>query len=345
MKEIKTEKIKKIVFFLHMGIGDLIAFIPTIRAFKKYFHKATISIAAKQKYQPLLQDMIDEFIPFRGRDASFKEKVLFVRKMRRKRFDMIVKPALGSTYSTISLLGIPHRLGHSLVPWSFILNYPAAVNKDKHMIDNNLHLFYSIGGKKAAHDFSIKLYDYEHEKTREIFRKRNIRKENLIIGMGIGTSVPWKEWGVDKFSELADRLIEDKKAKIVLLGDSKTLEKGKIMEAKMSHLPINLIGTTTIREAASIIKKCKLFVSNDGGLMWLSAAVGTPVVAIFGPTDYKRVMPPGKKHAIVRKNLPCSPCYKSPHDYSKPTSCEHRKCLEESSVADVIATVKRIVGY
>lgn len=161
--------------------------------------------------------------------------------------------------------------------------------------------------------------------------------------MQIGTSAigDWKEWAAQRFGELANKLISDYGIRVILLGDEKAKNKGNIVERNVQSKDnlINLIGNTSIMEVAAIIKSCILLISNDAGLMWIAQSVGTPVVAIYGPTDYRRTGPLGVRDKIIRKDLACSPCYKSPVDYTKAAKCKTKQCLTSITTQEVLDVI------
>ena len=99
---------------------------------------------------------------------------------------------------------------------------------------------------------------------------------------------------------------------------------------------VNLAGMTTLRELACLYELADIVVSTDSGPMHLSAAVGTPTVALFGPTDPSRTGPYGEGHAIIRAGLPCSPCFLK--------ACETRKCMREITVDAVFDAVKGLLS-
>ncbi|MCK4353578.1 glycosyltransferase family 9 protein [candidate division WOR-3 bacterium] len=362
---------KKILIFANIGIGNLIMFIPTLKAFKNHFSNAKFSLVANKKHLVLFKELldsyvvnnkglIDELIAFNGRDASFAERMKFINKIRKSQFDMVVKNFLGGINLMIGLSETPHRVGHISSPdfpmrGSFMFNYPVTMDKEEHEINRNLRLFYTIGGKEtdANKDFKFIISESNRKYAMRIFKQNNIRKEDKVMGMQIGTStkkgwftttftMEWKEWSYKKFGKLANALIQKEGIKILLLGAKDAVNKGKIVEMYCNTPSlVNLIGKTSIMEASAIIKKCQIFISNDGGLMWVSQAVDTPVIAIYGPTDYKRTGPIGPNDKIIRKDLPCSPCYKSPRDYKKAGNCKNRICLNSITVQEVLQAVEK----
>jgi ADP-heptose:LPS heptosyltransferase len=337
MKTPDPDTIKKMLIPIHTGIGDIIMFIPTLRSFKRYFRNSTLSVAARPKYKPLFRGIVDEFIPFAGIDASLKKKLLFMQEIRKSRFDMVVKPYLGSTHTIVALSNIPHRVGFSTssdfpVPLDFIFNYKAKMDQTLHQIDRNLALFYAVGGREPTRDFSLKIEENKSEWAKNLLKKNGIEEGDFKVGIAPKSSVEWKDWGLTKFNRLADLLIEEKGAKVVLLGEKKN-------EEKIGNSVIDLCNKTNLIEAAAVIKECDLFISNDGGLAWLAQAVGTPVIVIYGPTDYARTHPVGPWDKIIRKELPCSPCYRTPKDYYKPKRCKERRCLSLITPGEVTREV------
>jgi 3-deoxy-D-manno-octulosonic-acid transferase/heptosyltransferase-1 len=143
-----------------------------------------------------------------------------------------------------------------------------------------------------------------------------------------------KLWEEEKFAELCDRLREELGIGIVLTGGkSAPLE---WICRRMRTKAVNLGGRTTLRELACIYREAALLVTTDSGPMHLAAAVGTPIVALFGPTDPARTGPYGPGHRIIRKGLSCSPCFRK--------RCETPRCMTDISVEEVFTAVKEMLA-
>ena len=99
-------------------------------------------------------------------------------------------------------------------------------------------------------------------------------------------------------------------------------------------------GKTTIKQVAALIERCDMLVSNDSGLMHVAVAVGTPVVAIYGPTDINRTAPLGPQNAVIRHELPCSPCFKLESD-AQVHACPHHDCLMTITPDEVYQIINR----
>ena len=85
----------------------------------------------------------------------------------------------------------------------------------------------------------------------------------------------------------------------------------------------------------ALVKKCKVLISTDSAPVHIASAVGTPVVAIFGPTDAARHKPPGENVVIIKTVLKCSPCYK--------LDCRHLKCIKELDTKDIVKEASRFL--
>src|SRR4030095_5343339 len=99
-------------------------------------------------------------------------------------------------------------------------------------------------------------------------------------------------------------------------------------------------GKTSVKQAAALIEQCDLLVCNDSGLMHAAVAVGTPVAAIYGPTDFRRTAPLGDSHTIIRHELPCSPCFKLEGD-DQVHACTHHDCLMTISPEEVLIAISQ----
>jgi heptosyltransferase-2 len=130
-----------------------------------------------------------------------------------------------------------------------------------------------------------------------------------LVSIAAGSKWPTKQWGLDKFVELTRRLIEDRDIHIVLHGNTEERRDAEVIVGLFPGRVTNLAGHVGILESAAVIERSAVFVGNDSGLMHLSEAVGTPVVALFGPTveqfGYFPSLPSSK---VVERALPCRPC-------------------------------------
>ena len=158
-----------------------------------------------------------------------------------------------------------------------------------------------------------------------------IKSEGLI---GVNPSARWatKLWGSDKFAELITRL---PRGRVVLTGSAAEREEiGKIAQGCR-----NDAGETDLFQLAELYRRCAVVITNDSGPMHVAAAVGTPVIGIFGPTDPALTGPYGKEHIVLRAGIPCSPCFKG---YC--TNGVHMECMKLVTVDQVLEAGKVVLA-
>jgi lipopolysaccharide heptosyltransferase II len=156
----------------------------------------------------------------------------------------------------------------------------------------------------------------------------------VAIHPGAGAYSLARIWPVEGFAEVARGLIVSHDAAIVVLGGPDEVKKAEHLLDRVGYNDRvhNFVGRTTIHETAALIERCDLFLGNDSGPMHIAAAVGTHVVAVFGPSNAQAwgpYTPPGEvsKHTIVARDLPCMPCFYRVHSLGLREGCGTRPCL------------------
>jgi len=156
-----------------------------------------------------------------------------------------------------------------------------------------------------------------------------------------GSSKNWpsKQWSTHRFAEIVDFVHQKYRLPTVLIGASFEVDLCDEVAGQASVDVANLAGETSVPETAAILQRSSVLVTNDTGPLHLATAVGTPVVAIFGPTNEKKWGPRGPRDVVItNENCDCRPCYY----LSYMPDCEHRRCLAEipaSRVKDAVAGV------
>jgi len=131
-----------------------------------------------------------------------------------------------------------------------------------------------------------------------------------------------KRWPVQNFAELVRLLAESfPDARFAILGNDNDKPLGEVVSRAEPQRCLNLCGETSLPEMVEWLRLCKLMITNDTGPMHAAAALGKPLVALFGPTEPRRTGPYGQLDSVLRINLPCSPCMKSHCHYEKPNEC------------------------
>ena len=166
----------------------------------------------------------------------------------------------------------------------------------------------------------------------------------LKAGLHVSGGRAIKQWPEARFRELAERLVRERAAAIVLTGTSGDRAQVDLVKAALPpDRVIDLSGDASLLTAAAVIAQLDLFVTGDTGPMHLANAVGTPIVAVFGPSDPRRYAPRGPRDTVVRIDLPCSPCNRIRRP---PERCVGHTpdCLSGIEVAQVLAAIDDTMG-
>jgi heptosyltransferase-2 len=173
--------------------------------------------------------------------------------------------------------------------------------------------------------------------AQDILRKFIPETKKTIIGIAPGATYgSAKRWFPDRFAAVADKLNEYFSSQGILLGGKADCEVAQEVQKLARTKLINLAGKTTLREAIYLISQCRLFISNDSGLMHIAGALNIPTIALFGSTNPATTAPAGNKSTIVRREVSCSPCLKEtcPTDF---------RCMRLISVEDVFKAAQNLV--
>ena len=134
-----------------------------------------------------------------------------------------------------------------------------------------------------------------------------------------------------KYAQLIKKITHELKVKVVILWGPKEFKEAQRLKEEGGR-EVYLACPTNIPQLFALLQRTTLYISGDTGVMHLAAFAGTPVIALFGPTDHKINAPYGSHCTVIRKDVPCSPC--------KNRDCMERKCLDDISVDEVFNAVK-----
>jgi heptosyltransferase-2 len=158
----------------------------------------------------------------------------------------------------------------------------------------------------------ITLYVSEPNRRRagEFLVACGARQDSLRIAIGAGASYgSAKCWAPSRFAELANRLRAQTDADVILFGTAREAAVTRAISSELHSPPIDLTEKTAIADLPPLLSQCHLFIGNDSGAMHVAAAVGLPVVAVFGPTDPHGTAPVTPRSTIVQQKPYCSPCF------------------------------------
>ena len=357
-----TESIKKIILLCLPGLGDSILFTPCLKGIREQFPNAKITVltmfkASKEIFEG--NPNIDEVLAFEFLSKSKLQAIKFLFRLRRRKFDLSITafPAYRREYNIVSfVIGAKERVAHRFEKRYFtqftLLNTKTVpVIREAHNVENNLNLLKHIGinvkNDKRKLDVVISRNDVI---LAELFlRTHSISKNDFLIGIHAGTHSRGftRRWPKENFAFLAHRLIEEYGAKILLFCGPDEQDLAKEIPNLMTRKPV-VVTDLSIKQVTVVIKKCSIFISVDSGLVHIAAAMHVPTVAIYGPSNPRLTYPWNTKHKVVRKELPCSPCYyyTDVRKANEPLiTCNKREnfaCVNSITAKDVMDAVKDV---
>lgn len=328
----------KVLIIQTAFLGDVVLTIPLIQVTKKYL-KAQISVICIPSTKNILEGhpSIDEIIVFdkKKSEKSFISLIKFAKKLKEKKFDVAVIPHPSFKSGLIPYLAaIPERIGLSNSAGRFFFTNRVFFDKNKYQLERYLDLlkYFGIDVREEKTEIHI---DGKDEKFADVL----LPKDKFFFGINPGSVWATKRWPAEKYAELSDKISKELGGQIVIFGGSDDIETAAKVEKNMKSKTINLSGKTTLKQLTALIKKCRVFITNDSGPMHIAAAMDIPIVAIFGPTVKQLgFFPYSKKAVVIEKNLPCRPCGKH-----GPNKCpkKHFDCMNKITVGEVFDAVKK----
>jgi len=182
------------------------------------------------------------------------------------------------------------------------------------------------------------LLDSDRDRAVKVLAKHGAASDDLLVAIHPGSGSRAKNWPVANFLDLASDLVEAYKAQILfVVGPGEEGIKQDLLRPVRSKRLV-ILDSLPLPVLGAILERCCGFVGNDSGITHMAAAVGIPVVTIFGPSDPGRWAPKGEKVSLVRRGLSCSPCGRE-----FMSRCESRQCLSEISVDHVYRALTRVI--
>jgi len=299
-KEIKISKINRIVVILLGGIGDVLMCTAALRLLRKKFPNARIEVIAHSWSAQILNgnSFIDEIV------FNPENSLEFVSLLKKRKYDLAVILEIFQENIYAYLAGIPYRIGYNIDGEDIFLNKSLKLGKETNYINYSLNVINLI--KKSPYKESPSL-DLYLSKSDIQFSEKLLKpfKGKVIIGINAGGGVnPWvkspgKRWPAERYTQLIETLASKNRI-FILFGDKNdSLISDKIKSLLNKAKVVDFSGKTSIKEAAAIIKKCKLFITNDSALMHVASAMNTPTISLFGPTNPKRLAPLNKNSTYI----------------------------------------------
>jgi ADP-heptose:LPS heptosyltransferase len=345
-------------------LGDLLTMTPALRALRSTFPSAHIGVLTTPGHAGALRglDSFDEIVTFDKYafdtliDAARRipKAVSFGSQLRSGRWDTLVLLHHLTTrfgilkYAALSLAsGAPRRIGLDNGRGKWFLTESATDYGFgiKHEVDYALDVVGVLGARHPGEPRLELCVTPDDTAWAESPGRLPARAVLLVPGSGAYSRA--RRWSPDRFAAVGRGLAERHGlVPVVLSGTSPD-------EATLAQQVAMQMGAGVVQAAPSpqalgaLLRRCELVVANDGGVVHVATAVGTPVVAVFGPSNDRAwgpYPPSDARHQVVREQLACAPCIHRGHDFGTPQGCPARTCLALVETEHVIAAAERALG-
>jgi heptosyltransferase II len=342
-KKLPQEGINKILIRGTNWIGDAVMTLPAIASVRATYPQAHLAVLAK----PWVADVykyfsdINETIIYEKKYDNAFGVFLLAKKLKKKNFDTAILLQNAIEAAIIALVaGIPVRAGFDTDGRGLFLTHSIHRSKEikkVHQADYYLEMVKALGCVSVNKEMHLET-KINRADAQAVLDKYIPNRQEGIIGIAPGATFgPAKRWLPDRFAAIADRIADNFPCRIILLGGKSDHDIAEEVRKLARTDLINLAGNTSLIEAMHLISQCRLFISNDSGLMHVAGALNIPTIAIFGSTNPATTAPLGNQSVIIRKPVSCSPCLQEtcPTDFC---------CMKLISVEDLFNAAQRFLS-
>lgn len=287
-------------------LGDAVMTLPAIRRIREMSPGAHIALMGPPGQADLFaaEPAIDEFV---ARPGGGPRQV--ARRIREGRFDAaFLFPNSLRSGLEVFLGDVPRRIGYRGHGRGPLLTdvVPRASAGPRHQARDYLEIVGAVGADTDLVAPLLRPSAADMDRARSTIRKRG----RGVVGVHAGAQYgPAKRWPAERFAAVAGTFARRGYTVVLFGGKDEVALASEIASAAGCDGILNLAGRTDLGELAALLASCDVVVSNDTGPMHVAAAVGAPVVAVFGSTDPDLTAPLGKVR-VVREPVPCSPCFR-----------------------------------
>ncbi|HVO65194.1 MAG TPA: glycosyltransferase family 9 protein [Syntrophales bacterium] len=345
------------VLIIQLGdIGDVVWTIPTFWAVKESYQHANISVLLREGFGCLLESdpVIYKIFEVKNNQGSLSYSTIsqlrLIKELRREHFDLVFDLRGGDRGAIMArLTGAPIRASLLYQDVSFwrnslfthLLVEPAPPEKRiLGAAEQSLRIIRGFGIDAIAAVPTLRISDRVMKTVHRLLTDSGIKHEvsdssYRFITINPFSRWPYKEWAYDKWVSVINWLWNKFHVAVVIVGSKDEEARAAELVEKCAGAVYNLAGKTTLAELAGVLSLSQFHLGVDSAAPHVAAAVGTPTITIYGPTDWRDWAPVGDKHSIIVSDLDCVPCHKK--------GCNglgQSKCLENLE-ANVVQKVIR----
>lgn len=338
---------RKILIIKPSGIGDIVHAAPVAKALKILYPASEIHWMVFTKFAGIMRcvEGVDALVKW-DRKGGIKEYFRVLGEIRRRRYDIAID--LQGLLRTAFLNRFSNAANKFSTPLlrelAWLVERPVEKYDPRlHAVERNYRVaefIARIEGKQIPAPSELvpwlKVPDRE-----DGIAAVALSKSSLPAAFAVASRGRHKIWPSEKFAELINRM-SDPAGNVaavtpVLVGSAGERNIASAVVSKLKRKAVNMVGEISLSELAGVLKKCRIVVGNDSGVIHIAAALGVPTLGIFGATNPVWYRPYNAKSGYVYKKYPCSPC-------DIKTSCRDFKCMKDITVEDVLKKAMDILG-
>jgi len=350
MAELNAKPIERIVVRGTNWVGDAVMTIPALRQLRRLFPDAHITLATRAWAKGLFadSDFLDDLQVHEG--SGLRSVVQQVREWRKRNFDLaILLPNSLETALVASLARVPLRIGYATDGRQALLTHPLALpewRETKHEVFYYLKIIAELEWLvrqeqtflETQPDGSLEVSAARKSGARDFLRARGVGDAKPLVALCPGSiNSRAKRWPAERYAALADRLIDELGAQVLLVGSSAEAEVSLEVRSQMRNQPLTLTGQTDLAELVATLSLVDLLVTNDTGPAHIASALGRPTLVIFGPTNPLTTRPFSPFGEIVREPPDCAPCM------LRDCPIDHR-CMTAITPSDVFERARTLLA-
>lgn len=347
----ESHMIQRVLIRAPNWIGDAVMCTPALQGIRESFPAAEITLLARPAIVHLLRHhpSLDHAIEYdhQGPHAGLRGKLRLACELKSRGFDLAILFPNAFEAALLSFLArIPRRYGFATDGRSLLLTKAIPLSpeaKKLHQVQYYEELIAPLCPAYSSRPPVLSVSKKDEEQAAQLLMANGVAADCVLLGVNPGSMYGGaKRWIPERFAQAADQVIEKLGTEPKMAEEVKGVIVGAPGEERLGHEiggfmrtdPVILSGKTSIGVLKAVIKRCRLFLTNDTGPMHIASAFAVPVVAIFGSTDHTTTAPFSSGHVVVRTPVDCSPCL------LRECPIDHR-CMTEVTVAQVVEASKQ----
>jgi len=337
---------RRVLLVKPSSLGDVIHALPVAVALKEAFPGVEVDWVVGRPYAELVaaQPAVERTLLFERRRWGGwgfwhhrREWRNLVARLREAKYDVAIDlQGLARSAALTRASRAPARVGLTTAREFGRFAYTVAVrprHPEAHAVDRYLQTLRALGVTPPAEPrFELAVPEHARRRVDALLAEELVAEE--IVCVAPGARWETKRWPAERFAQVAAGLARchgpggQDNVRVIVVGTEDDAERARVVTEGVGEQALDWTGRTSLVELAALLERSALLLTNDSGPMHLAAAVGTPLVAVFGPTNPSRTGPYGERAVVVTSAAHCAPCYRR--------QCERLVCLREVRVESVL---------